>query len=141
MTTTNTAQIPAYVSLAAKISEELRSLGITVKEQKKTIDGFQGNEGWVCWQHPTTEQKIYLSRTKAGKGIIHTTLSVDPSTPGYKAPKENGKVAAHFEADIDLVRAHLLPLFAGTKEALRAAKRPASRAASAPAARDMSQEI
>ena len=134
MTTTN-AQTPAYVSLATTISTELRALGIEPVSQKKTIDGFQGNEGWVCWQHPKTEQKIYLSRTKAGKGIIHTTLNVDPSTPGYLPYKPNGKIAAHFEADAEKVIAHLLPLFAGTQDKLRASRTPvrgASQAASSP---------
>lgn len=147
MSTTNSAQIPAYVSLATKISQELRAMGIELVAQRETLDGFQGNKGWVCWQHAGTQQKIYLSRTKAGQGIIHTSLRVDPSTPGYIDPKGKapGKIESFFKADAELVAAHLLPLFAGTKDALRATRRAASSPASLPApqspTRDMSQEI
>lgn len=128
------AKTPSYVSFCQSIAADLRALGVDLRPQAIVIDGVEGNKGWACFQHAATEQKIYVSRTDA-KLAIHTTLDLDPSTPGYIAPpaKPNGKIAAHYEADLAKVRAHLIPLFAGQGDRLRANRAPASRVASAQA--------
>jgi hypothetical protein len=134
---TKNVTVPAYVALAQKITAALRDLGVPLTEQKLVVDGCPGNKGWAAWQSQVTGHKIYLERRPSGTGIIHTTIAVDPATPGYVDPagKAPGKIEAFFAASEAEVLGHLVPLFAGTAEPLRADRRPASKAASAPAPR------
>lgn len=118
---------PTYVALARRISVELEGYGIKLKDQPVEIDGVPGNKGWACWEHAETGHKIYLSRSKLGTGAIHTTLKVNPRTPGYIDPKGKapGKIESFFLARENEVLAYLLPLFAETTEALRGRAIPA----------------
>lgn len=126
-----TTKTPGYVSFCQSILADLRAAGIQLKDQPTVIDGLGGNKNWVCFQRIDNEQKFYVSRTDA-KLVIHTTLKLDPQTPGYVDPKGKnpGKIESFFEGDLAKVRAHLLPLFVGTADRLRANKAPASRTAS-----------
>lgn len=139
-TTTNDSATatPAYVQICHAIASDLADAGIQLVPQGTVIDGIPGNMGWACFQRVDGGQKIYVERR--GR-IIHTTLSVDPATPGFvdhngKAP---GKIASYFAADIDLVRAHLVPLFVGNAAPLRAAKAPTRRVTSQPVSGTASQ--
>lgn len=118
--------VPTYVALANRISEELKALGVEPTPQKLEIDGVPGNKQWACWEHPTTKHKVYLSRSKNGPGVIHTTLKLDRTVPGYIDPKGSapGKIESFFVAREAEVLAHLLPIFAGTTEKLRGREVP-----------------
>lgn len=120
-----TTKTPGYVSFCQSIAADLRAAGIGLAPQATVEHGLEGNKGWVCFRRIDTQQAIYVSRTDA-KLTVHTTLPVDPATPGYVTPpsKPNGKIAAHFAADLDLIKRHLIPLFVGNTPPLRANRTP-----------------
>lgn len=118
-----TKTTPAYVILCAAIAAELEVAGVELKDQGTEVDGVPGNANWACFERKDSGQKLYVSRA-VGKPIIHTTIEVHPSTPGYidHKGKNPGKIASFFKADLDLVIQHLIPLFVAAKEPLRASK-------------------
>lgn len=135
----NTVTTPAYVVLCNSISEALAVAGIELKEQETVIDGVGGNANWACFERLDSGHKLYVQRSP-GKGVVHTTVEVDPTLPGYIDPrgKAPGKISAYFEADMEKVTRHLVPLFVAASEPLRANRMPVRKAkdTAAPAIND-----
>lgn len=119
---TETKTTLAYVVLCSAIAAGLEEAGVELKDQKMEVDGVPGNAGWACFERKDSGHKIYVSRS-ATKGIVHTTLKLDPSLPGFvPMAKSNGKIESHYEADVAKVMQHLIPLFVAAKEPIRANK-------------------
>lgn len=131
---TTTSKTPAYVALCVSIASAIEEAGIALRSQSEEIDGIPGNKGWACFEREDNGHKLYVSRALKGEGIVHTTVELDPATPGFvdHMGKAEGKIAAWFKADQELVLRHLVPAFVGVSEPLRAnRRRPADEQASA----------
>lgn len=127
---------PAYVALCGAIGAALEEAGVALKAQANEIDGVQGNMGWACFERQDNGHKVYVRRAADLKGcIVHTTVELDPATPGFvdHMGKAEGKIAAWFQPDEELVLRHLVPAFVDVSEPLRANRnrRPSSEQASA----------
>lgn len=122
---TETKNTLAYVVLCQAIMADLERAGIELKDQKMEVDGIPGNVNWACFERKDNGHKLYVSRA-VGEGIVHTTVKLDPTLPGFvpHKGKNPGKIESFFKADLDLVSQHLIPAFVAAKEPLRAARPP-----------------
>lgn len=125
-TTTTTAQkteksASAYESFVAALQALCTELDVPVK--------VSVIKSWVNFESTVNKHKFYVPRSADEMGLCETTLPLADTTPGYAPlPKPNGKIACRFEADLDLIEEHVLPLLASSAERLPANRKPARKA-------------
>ncbi len=118
MTTTSTKTTPAYLAFVAAL-------------QARTDIQATELAGYICFQHPVSQHKVYVPKSVKTVKPVHTTLPLDSSTPGYiSLPKSNGKIHCMMVPDLELVSDLIASL--GGQGTLRPAARQPKQVVSTP---------
>ena len=72
--------------------------------QARTTCPSREISGYVCFEHPTSGHKLYVDKSVKGLKPVHTTLAIDPTTPGWlPALPGTGKCVNRMPADLETV--------------------------------------
>lgn len=121
--TTKPATVPAYAPFLAALNAKVKAAGISTEVREL--------KDYVCLEFTASGQKLYVPKNVQAVKPLHTTLDVAGLVPGaFRPAKENGKIEAHVEPDLEVIAKDLLPLLADPANRLRANKVPAKKDAS-----------
>lgn len=123
----NTAVYKSFVqALKAKFEEAKAPIVVT----DGTDTGLPENKGWVRFESTVNGHKLYVPKSELRMGQCETTCPVAMRNGGRPLPKFNGKIAARFVPDVDLIASTVIPLMADPAERLPANAAPGTRKSS-----------
>lgn len=141
--TTAQKTVPAYVQFCHALRRRFEAAGIPLVESQGTnLDGLPGPKGFVLFQDPRTEHKMYVPRFAVeAKGPSETTIRVHASNPAFHRDLsgKNGKIESQVKTDLELIASHVIPLFASaaaSSQRLRENRAPVRKAATETPAAD-----